>query len=181
MSIDSFVEFCRNIQPYSEEDITSFFEGIVFFPYDKELLLQSYLFLNVRQVFPSCSALLLFESAVDGSSTNEGKCDFVFLKKQNSLLFVETKYIDTMITGGTASVRRTKHRQKVLKQVKEIRDSFIQRYQIAVEQTECAVFTTDKLLIDRANSSGVDAKSISIAELEQWRENKRNEVLGRSF
>ena len=77
--LNKFVAYCKKIQPQSQQDIKRFFEGVVGFPYDKELLLQAYLFLNIQSLFPSCSELLLFEKSPIADYTDLGKCDFVYL------------------------------------------------------------------------------------------------------
>ena len=50
--LNNFVAYCKRIQPQTQENIRKFFEGVVGFPYDKELLLQAYLFLNIQRLFP---------------------------------------------------------------------------------------------------------------------------------
>ena len=47
--LDQFVSYCKRVQPQSPEDIARFFEGVIGFPYDKELLLQAYLYLNIQK------------------------------------------------------------------------------------------------------------------------------------
>lgn len=61
-NLSKFTSYCKNIQPQAQEDIRRFFEGVVGFPYDKELLLQAYVFLNINKLFPLCSELLLLKS-----------------------------------------------------------------------------------------------------------------------
>lgn len=50
MSIEKFVSFCQRIQPQTQKDLRRFFEGVVFFPYDNELLLQAFLFFNLKKI-----------------------------------------------------------------------------------------------------------------------------------
>ncbi len=166
-----FVSYCKKIQPQTQEDIKKFFEGVIVFPYDKELLLQAYLFLNLRNLFPSCSELLLFEKSPIADYTDLGKCDFVYLTRQGSLFLIETKFIDTQATGATERKRRNKHRNKVFEQVITLKSRFSQYWNITSEELECGVFTTDPELDWRGNDVNVVTKSISIEYLEEWRRN----------
>lgn len=176
MSITEFIENCQNIQPQSQEDIKRFFEGVVFFPYDQELVLQSYLFLNIRDIFPSCTELLLFEKAPNGKNTDKGKCDFVYLTSEGSLFLVETKFINTLATGETERTRRTNHRKKVIDQVIFLRDQFSKNENVPVAKIQCGVFTTDAELIWRGDALGVLTKSIDISKLEQWVKSKKHQL-----
>jgi hypothetical protein len=167
--LGQFVEYCKRIQPQSQEDIKRFFEGVVGFPYDKELLLQAYLFLNMREIFPLCYELLLFEKSPIGDYTDLGKCDFLYLTLSAKLFIIETKFIDTQATGATERKRRNKHRNKVFEQVITLKSRFSEYWDIKQEQLECGVFTTDSELAWRGNGANVITKSVSIDELEHWR------------
>ncbi len=169
--VNNFVVYCKKIQPQSQENIKRFFEGVIAFPYDKELLLQAYLFLNIKQIFPSCSELLLFEKSPIADYTDLGKCDFVYLTSFGKIFIVETKFIDTEATGATERKRRNKHRNKVFEQVITLKSRFSQYWNIKLEQLECAVFTTDPELAWRGNGVNVITKSILIDKLEYWRMN----------
>lgn len=174
--LHKFVSYCKKIQPQTQEDIKKFFEGVIVFPYDKELLLQAYLFLNLKHLFPSCSELLLFEKSPIADYTDLGKCDFVYLTKQGNLLLIETKFIDTLATGATERKRRNKHRNKVFEQVITLKGRFSQYWNITPEQLECGVFTTDPDVDWRGNDVNVVTKSISIQHLEEWRKNYFNNI-----
>ncbi|MGB7442123.1 MAG: hypothetical protein WA919_13710 [Coleofasciculaceae cyanobacterium] len=179
-SLTQFLIFCSEIQPEAKEDIGRFFEGVIFFPYDNELLLQAFLFLNINKLLPNCRKLLLFEkSPVDGKSTNLGKCDFVYLLDNNHLLLIETKYIDVQSSGATERARRNKHRKKVFEQVIEWKDCFSQYWQIPSELIQCTVFTTDSDLRTRGEELNIATHSITIEELEQWRKQQKHELKGR--
>jgi hypothetical protein len=169
--LSKFVCYCKKIQPQNHEEIKQFFEGVIVFPYDKELLLQAYLFLNIRTLFPSCYELLLFEKSPISDYTDLGKCDFVYLTFQGNLFLVETKFIDTEATGATERKRRNKHRNKVFEQVTTLKGRFSQYWDIHPEQLECGVFTTDSEIDWRGDSINVVTKSISIDNLERWRRN----------
>ena len=69
-NINKYISDCKQVQPQTQADIRRFFEGVVGFPYDRELLLQAYLFLNIKDLFPLCSELLLFEQALVKNNTN---------------------------------------------------------------------------------------------------------------
>ena len=168
LPLRSFIRYCKTVQPDADADIRRFFEGVVCFPYDNELLLQAYLFLNIEQVFPLCQELLLFEKPPYGGYTNKGKCDFVYLTKDNRLLLVETKYIDLESSGGTKRKRRNKHRNKVFEQVLTLKDTFCKHWGVSEEHIMCAVFTTDPQLSRRGEESSVEAKFIAITELMEW-------------
>lgn len=172
-NLTKFISHCKNIQPQAQEDIRRFFEGVVAFPYDKELLLQAYVFLNINKLFPLCSELLLFEKPPIGDYTNFGKCDFMYFTSQNSLFLIETKFIDTTATGATERTRRTKHRTKVFEQVIDLKSKFSEYWDIPTWQLECAVFTTDSTLDNRIYANNVVIKSISIYTLKQWQQNYR--------
>ncbi|MBD0262239.1 MAG: hypothetical protein ICV78_05785 [Tolypothrix sp. Co-bin9] len=169
--LKKFVTYCKQIQPQSQEDIKRFFQGVVVFPYDKELLLQAYLFLNMKDLFPLCSELLLFEKSPISDYTDLGKCDFVYLTDTGNLFLIETKFIDTEATGATERKRRNKHRNKVFEQVITLKNRFSQYWDIELEQLECGVFTTDSEIDWRGNDVNVVTKSISIDKLEKWRKN----------
>ena len=169
-----FVASCKKIQPQSHVEIQRFFEGVIGFPYDKELLLQAYLFLNIDKIFPLCSELLLFEKSPIADYTDLGKCDFVYLTKINKLFIIETKFIDTEATGATERKRRNKHRNKVFEQVITLKKRFSHYWNICPEYLECGVFTTDQEVNWRGDDVNVISKSISIDELEKWRISYRN-------
>ena len=169
--LKKFVTYCKQIQPQSQQDIKRFFQGVIVFPYDKELLLQAYLFLNIKDLFPSCSELLLFEKSPISDYTDLGKCDFVYLTYTGNLFLIETKFIDTEATGATERKRRNKHRNKVFEQVITLKNRFSQYWDIQLEQLECGVFTTDSEIDWRGNDVNVVTKSISIDNLEKWRKN----------
>lgn len=180
VTLTKFLQFCREIQPEVQEDIQRFFEGVVFFPYDNELLLQAFLFLNINQLLPNCRRLLLFEkSPVDGKSTDRGKCDFVYLLENNHLLLIETKYIEVCSPGATERTRRNKHRKKVLEQVIELKSSFCQHWRIPSELIQCAVFTTDSDLISRGKELNIATHSITMEQLEQWRKQQKLQLKNR--
>lgn len=168
-NINKFISACKQIQPQTQANIKRFFEGVVCFPYDRELLLQAYLFLNIKNLFPLCTELLLFEQALVKNNTNFGKCDFIYLTNQNNLFLIETKFIDTDVTGKTVKTRRTGQRNKVFEQVFTWQNKLSEYYNIPLQQIECGIFTTDPTLIERTEFINVVAKSIVISELEQWK------------
>lgn len=165
-NLKSFLDFCKAVQPQSQKDIQRFFEGVVYFPYDKELLLQSFLYLNLSDYFPNFTDLLLFEKALDGSSTHDSKCDFIFLTEQQKIALVETKYIDTDQSGATAKKRRNHHRNKVFAQVKTLKQKIVEKHSLSPELIDCYVFTTE----DLSGRAEIDiaSKYILIQELEKW-------------
>lgn len=167
--LNKFVAYCKKIQPQAQEDIKRFFEGVVGFPYDKELLLQAYLFLNINELFPSCTELLLFEKSPIADYTDLGKCDFVYQTSTGNLFLIETKFIDTEATGATERKRRNKHRNKVFEQVITLKSRFSEYWDIPLQQLDCGVFTTDPEVEWRGNNVNVITKSILIEKLELWR------------
>ena len=171
--LDQFVSYCKRVQPQSPEDIARFFEGVIGFPYDKELLLQAYLYLNIQNLFPNCSELLLFEKSPISDYTDLGKCDFVYLTSDKKLFLIETKFIDTTASGATERKRRNKHRNKVFEQVITLKNRFSQYWNIQVEELDCGVFTTDSEIDWRGNDVNVVTKSVAIHELEEWRITKQ--------
>ncbi|MBF2008659.1 hypothetical protein ACF3DV_04765 [Chlorogloeopsis fritschii PCC 9212] len=170
-ALGQFVAYCKKIQPQTQQDIKKFFEGVVGFPYDKELLLQAYLFLNITDLFPTCAELLLFEKSPIADYTDLGKCDFVYLTSYKKLFLIETKFIDTEATGATERKRRNKHRNKVFEQVITLKSRFSEYWDIKLEELECGVFTTDPEIDWRGNGVNVVTKSVSIEKLEKWRQN----------
>ncbi|KYC35149.1 hypothetical protein WA1_08265 [Scytonema hofmannii PCC 7110] len=174
--IHKFVLYCKKIQPQPQEDIKRFFEGVVGFPYDKELLLQAHLFLNIKQIFPLCYELLLFEKSPIADYTDLGKCDFVYLTSSEKIFILETKFIDTAATGATERKRRNKHRNKVFEQVITLKSRFSEYWNINLEQLECGVFTTDPELAWRGNGVNVVTKAVSIDKLESWRINYKKSL-----
>jgi len=175
-NIKEFILYCQKIQPQDREDIRIFFEGVVCFPYDNELLLQAFLFLNVKKLFPLCKDILLLEKAPFSDRTDLGKCDFVYLTQQDSLLLIETKFIDTNASGATERKKRNHQRNKVIEQVFTLKQTFSDFWSISTEQFQCGVFTTDASLVDSVRSLNIITKSISISELYEWQKNKRKVI-----
>ncbi len=174
-SLNQFIHACQTIQPEHSEDVRRFFEGVVGFPYDKELLLQAFVYLNIGQYLPSCDRLLLFEKSPDlGNRTDLGKCDFVYLTAQQTLFLIETKYIDLDAHGTTAQRRRTKKRKDVLEQVGKLKAFLSENWNIPINRLECAVFTTDPNLASRGSETGILTKFISIEDLFEWKNQLRN-------
>ena len=176
--LGDFIKFCRELQPQGKEDVQRFFESVIFFPYDNELLLQSFLFLNISDYFPYCVELLLFESAPKGVETNEGKCDFVFLTQNNRIALIETKFIDTEDSGSTERTRRNKHRKKVFNQVTALKEQFTKNWSIQPDFMDCCVFTTEDLTY-RDESTGIDTKYVSVKELRDWQQATKGQLQSR--
>ncbi|MEB3357978.1 MAG: hypothetical protein VKK04_14720 [Synechococcales bacterium] len=175
-SLDAFLVYCRSTQPQEPKDIQRFFEGVICFPYDKELLLQAYLFFNIQEVFPFCTELLLFEKPPYGEYTNVGKCDFVYGTRTNTVLLIETKYIDTDASGDTERKRRNKHRNKVFQQVLTLRETFQDYWGLTADQVACAVFTTDTKLDKRGENRNVITHAISTQDLARWQQQQRDSL-----
>lgn len=178
-AIDSFISYCQTIQPEDQEDIKRLFEGVICFPYDDEFLLQAYLFFNIHKFFPSCKQILLWEKAPFSDRTELGKCDFVYLTQQNSLFLIETKFIDTTVSGATEKNKRTKHRQKVIEQVITLKHTFSDLWGISINQFQCGIFTTDPSLVERGRMIDVAAKSISVDQLKQWQKYIKKSIRAR--
>jgi hypothetical protein len=167
--LQRFIQACQAIQPERPEEIRRFFEGVVCFPYDKELLLQAFVYFNIERYLPDCDRLLLFEKSPDlGNRTDLGKCDFVYLTTRQTLCLIETKYIDLDAHGTTAQRRRTKKRKDVLEQVDKLKLFFGEHWQIPLERFEGAVVTTDPSLAARGKEQGIMAEFVSIETLFTW-------------
>ena len=166
--LNGFLSYCQTCQPQSIGNIQRFFEGVVCFPYDHELLLQAYLFLNIQQIFDHCDRLLLFEKPPYGEYTNIGKCDFVYLTKDEHICLIETKYIDTTASGDTERKRRNKHRNKVIHQVQSLTHTFCEYWQFQPSQIEGAVFTTDPTIAERSQKANIRSQFIATQALESW-------------
>jgi len=173
--LQGFVDFCKMVQPQSREDIKRFFEGVIFFPYDNELGLQAFLFFNLKNYFPLCTDLLLFEKSPNGKNTEFGKCDFVYLSSNGRITLIETKFIVTGSTGKTERTRRNDHRSKVFKQVIDLRKEFSSTWDIPVNLIDCCVFTTEDLT-HREEAGEIQAKYVSIATLKQWQQDEKNRL-----
>jgi hypothetical protein len=173
-SLNQFIQACQTIQPEHSKDIRRFFEGVVCFPYDKELLLQAFVYLNIERYLPNCDRLLLFEKSPDlGNRTDLGKCDFVYLTTQQTLFLIETKYIDLAAHGTTAQRRRTKKRKDVLEQVNKLKIFLSEHWKIPIDHFECAVFTTDPSLVSRGAETGILTEFVSIDDLFEWKAQQR--------
>ena len=167
--LQRFIHACQQIQPEHPDNVCRFFEGVVCFPYDKELLLQAFVYLNIHQYWPSCDRLLLFEKSPDlGHRTDLGKCDFVYLTTQNTLVLIETKYIDLAAHGATAQRRRTKKRKDVLDQVGKLKQFLSSYWELPIHLLECAVFTTDPSLVSRGTEQSIITECVAIDALFQW-------------
>ncbi|NEP52664.1 MAG: hypothetical protein F6K65_29220 [Moorea sp. SIO3C2] len=178
--IERFVLYCQRRQPQIEEEMRHLFRGVIGLSYDKEILLQAYLFFNIKSLFPNCSKLILFEQAIIKDYTNLGKVNFVYLSKDNDLVLIKTKYINTEATGKHERTRRNKHRNKVLEQVIAWKEQFRDYWKLSTNQIHCGVFTTDPQVGDRAKSTDIIAKSISTSELERWQKNYKVDNLEHS-
>lgn len=171
-NLHEFILYCKDIQPQTQEDIKRFFEGVVGFPYDQELLLQAFIFLNLNKYFPVCTDLLLFKKSPIWDYTNLGKCDFVYLTTQNSLFLIETKFIDTQATGSTERTRRNKHRNKhrntaelaplfgVSRQWKPIKVGF---------EGKSITHNSDRIAIVWSLLPSISARAIAFLNLFHWR------------
>ncbi|MCG9893393.1 MAG: hypothetical protein MH252_20260 [Thermosynechococcaceae cyanobacterium MS004] len=178
--LKTFIQACEQIQPEHPNDIRRFFEGVVGFPYDKELLLQAFVFLNIERYLPDCDRLLLFEKSPDlGNRTDLGKCDFVYLTHRQTLCLIETKYIDLDAHGTTAQRRRTKKRKEVLAQVEKLRQFLSAHWQIPVAHFEGIVFTTDPSLAAREAAQGITTEFVSIDALFAWQASQRQTLTPR--
>jgi hypothetical protein len=176
-SLNQFIQACQIIQPERPEDVRRFFEGVVCFPYDQELLLQAFVYLNIGQYLPTCDRLLLFEKSPDlGNRTDLGKCDFVYLTTQQTLFLIETKYIDLTAHGTTAQRRRTKKRKDVLEQVGKLKTLLSTTWNIPIHCFECAVFTTDPSLVARSAENGILTEFVSIDDLLEWKVQQHKSV-----
>jgi hypothetical protein len=178
MALDEFISRSQRQRPQAQEYYRKYFEDVVRSPYncDKELLLQAFLFFNIKEYFPLCTDILLFENSPDClGNTHLGKCDFVYLTNQDSIFLIETKFIDTQTTGKTARKRRNTHRNKVREQVTNLREQFKKHWDIPREQIKCGVFTTDPQLTYPGFSLNIALNSISISRLEEWQKNKLDE------
>jgi hypothetical protein len=177
-AIAEFIQACQAIQPEEAAEICRFFEGVACFPYDKELLLQAFVYFNLKRYLPDCDRLLLFEKSPDlGHRTDLGKCDFVYLTIHQTLCLIETKYIDLDAHGTTAQRRRTKKRKEVLEQVDNLKLSLSQHWQIPLERFEGAVFTTDPSLALRGLEQGIKTEFVSIDALFAWQLGIRNTLI----
>jgi hypothetical protein len=175
VSLNQFIQACHAIQSEPPEDIQRFFEGVVCFPYDKELLLQAFVYLNIKRYLPNCDRLLLFEKSPDlGNRTDLGKCDFVYLTTDQTIVLIETKYIDLIAHGTTAQRRRTKKRKDVLEQVGKLQTFLSEHWQLPIECFKCAVFTTDPSLASRGMEQGITTEFVSIEALFEWQVLTRN-------
>jgi hypothetical protein len=177
-ALDSFIQACQAIQPERPAEIRRFFEGVVCFPYDKELLLQAFVYFNIERYLQDCDRLLLFEKSPDlGNRTDLGKCDFVYLTSRQTLCLIETKYIDLDAHGTTAQRRRTKKRKDVLGQVDKLKLFFCGHWQIPLKRVEGAVVTTDPSLAARGTEQGILAECVSIETLFAWQASVREALL----
>ncbi len=168
-NLNQFIEYCQKVQPYTQISIANFFKAVVTFPYDNELLLQAYVYLNINDIFPECRQLLLFEKSPVLNYTNLGKCDLVYFTEKDSLFLIETKYIDMQATGATARKRRNEHRNKVFEQVVDLKGSFSELWQLPVSLFNCGVVTTDSQL-QNSCFPDVVSRAISIPTLKKWQQ-----------
>ncbi len=173
--LQEFVNFCKKVQPQSRQDIERFFEGVIFFPYDNELGLQAFLFFNLKEYFPLCTELLLFEKSPNGKNTELGKCDFVYLTKDGRIALIETKFILTGSTGKTERTKRNEHRMKVFKQVISLKKEFSNIWGIPLDIIDCCIFTTEDLT-HREEAGEIQTKHVSIATLSQWQQDQKKRL-----
>ena len=177
-AIAAFIQACQSVQPEGATEVRRFFEGVACFPYDKELLLQAFVYFNLERYLPYCRELLLFEKSPDlAHRTDLGKCDFVYLTDHQTLCLIETKYIDLDAHGTTAQRRRTKKRKEVLEQVNHLKLSLSQHWEIPLAQFEGAVFTTDPSLALRGSEQGIKTEFVAIDALFAWQLEIRNTLI----
>lgn len=170
MAINELVARCEKMRLGGHKYYQEYFEKLVSYSNDdKESLLQAFLFFNIQNYFPSCTEMLIYENPIDlSNNTNNGKCDFVYLTSERNIFIIETKYINTTVTGKTATKKRNVHRNKVIEQVTNYRFQINQEYNIPLDQICCGVFTTDSQMDYREFSANIVTKSISISKLETW-------------
>ncbi len=186
--VKEFVNYWRALRSSTEIDIDRCFRYHANRKRNKDLIyisekdLQLYLYLNIKQIFPECEELILYERPLfDRYSTNAGRYDFVFLTKKKKLKLIETKVIDTEYTGTTAQARRRRHRRKVIAQVLRGKYQLYYFFNIPKSKIECAIVTTDPLIDRRLNwnsRSEVESAYISFTKLRHW---FRNEVNYKGF
>jgi hypothetical protein len=178
MNVEEFVLVCQQRCLKKQEDYKIYFAEVVnnTSNHDKELLLQAFLFFNIKIFFPSCTDVLIFEKSPDLlGNTQFGKCDFIYLTSDQEIFLIETKFINTEATGKTAKKRRNEQRNKVINQVKDLREKIHICWNIPLNKIKCGVFTTDSQVNNRGFAVNVVAKSISIDALEEWQVRQRNE------
>lgn len=188
LELNNFVNRCRAYRSSETIDIENYFRRHLArkarklkannrFPITEKDL-QTYLYLNIKSIFPECKELLLYERPLlDKHSTNTGRFDFVYLTKNRRLKLIETKVIDTNATGATAQTRRRKHRQKIVEQVSCGKYQLCNLLRIPEKKVECAVYTTDPLFRRRLYGNSlptIDNAFISLNDLKVWFENVEN-------
>lgn len=83
---------------------------------NKEFLLKSELIMSRKTLMPMYPYVVEDEWEVITGKSDEGMGDLVFTDGDGNFAVVEVKYLDKVSSGGTASSRRTKKRQKVKEQ-----------------------------------------------------------------
>lgn len=178
--IEKFINYWRTFRSCTEIDIESWFrikaleykDEEVF--YISERMLQTYLFLNIEDIFPECKELILYERPLfDKHSTQFGKFDFLFLTKENKLMVIETKIIGSNFGGKTERTKRTKKRRKIKEQLIRDKRQLIS-LGIPEELVLCRIFATDNFWTEMERNylgEQIQAQYISTSELEKWIEN----------
>lgn len=170
-----FFAYCQRERPGDETDLERYFEGVVCFPVEEELLLQAWLWFHRHRRLPRVEALLLFEHALVGQATEHGKCDFLFRTGGNRILAVETKYIERKGHGRKHRRKRTGHRRKVREQIEQIPQVLHEHWKIPPEAVDRCIFTTDPVVRERV-PAGVEVQVVEPEDLQRWQRRTRKRL-----
>ena len=176
--IETFLNSWRAFRSCTEIDIERWFRTKALEYKDEEVfyiserMLQTYLFLNIKDIFPECKELILFERPLlDRKSVNAGRCDFVFLTHKNKLMLIETKVINDEISGSTARSLRNMRRRKVVQQVLRGKSQLHCWFNIPKRKIVCAIVTTDLVIHRRMkfhSEYNIKSAYVSLREIRNW-------------
>ena len=176
--LNKFLNSWRDFRSCTEIDIERWFRTKALEYKDEEVfyiserMLQTYLFLNIREIFPECKELILFERPlIDRKSVNVGLCDFVFLTHKNKLMLIETKVMNDETSGSTARTLRSMRRRKVVQQVLRGKSQLNRWFNIPKRKIVCAIVTTDLVIHRRMkvhSEYNIKSAYVSLSEIRDW-------------
>ena len=97
--------------------------------------------MSSKTLMPMYPYVVEDEWEVIADKSDEGMGDLVFTDGNGNFAVVEVKYLDLYSTGGTASSRRTKKRQKVKEQA--VKYAEIYRKKKFVKSVKSFIFTNE--------------------------------------
>lgn len=167
--MNNFILFCKNNYPNLHARLEKRFQVYQYlFRSPSEQTLGFYLYFHLKEFFPECKEIILYESPLIGNRSDYGTADFICLTTNNKIMVIELKFIDVESSGHTAQVKRNKARKKVIEQVLRWKRVIMYYYNVPEEDILCRTFTTDSLTVWKSERAGLSGKYVPISKLRSF-------------